>query len=319
MTSPYRYLVIGDLHVKRDNLKEIHELHQKILQLLPGINEVVILGDTLDRHETIHMSPLCVASRMIKEYSDHVPVTVLIGNHDRSNNTVYCTDESPFIQWSIIPPPHIRIVDKPVQVGSTLYVPYVPNERFQEAIASFDLSTIKLIFAHQEFAGCRYNGITSNVKESWIYDIRIVSGHIHDCQEIGNILYTGTPLQNDFNESPNKYVFYVDMVDKVTYTAIPIISTPKITIDTRLPLPENIFHSIGTSKCKLIIHDSVANIETFIMSSLYSSLKAMSNVKIILEREYETQRFLPGVTFMELLNSKLSDAERTLFHSLALK
>jgi predicted phosphodiesterase len=319
MSKPYRYLVIGDLHVKRDNLKEIHELHQKILQLIPGIDEVVILGDTLDRHETIHMQPLCVASRMIKEYSDFVPVTVLIGNHDRSNNTVYCTDESPFIQWSIIPPPRIRIVDKPIQVASTLYVPYVPNERFQEAISNFDLSTVKLIFAHQEFAGCRYNGITSNVKESWSASIRVISGHIHDCQEIGNLLYTGTPLQNDFNESSNKYVFYVDVSDTVTYTAVPIISVPKITIDTRLPIPDNIFSSIGTSKCKLVIHDSVANIETFTMSSLYSALKAMPNVKIILDREYETRVFISGVTYVELLHSILSDAERNLFSSLALK
>lgn len=315
MTTNKRYLVIGDLHIKGDNLQDISSLHARILSLIPDVDEVVILGDTLDRHGTISMQPLAMASRMIKAYSDILPVRVLIGNHDRLNNTVYCTNESPFIQWSLIPHPNITIVDKPIQLGNVLFVPYVPPDTFQTCISEFDLTGIQLIFAHQEFAGCKYNGITSSIKEGWSSPIRIVSGHIHECQEIGNVLYTGTPLQNDFNESPHKYLFYVNLGETVTYTAIPISSVPKVTIRTKLPLTEEIFSQLRTAKCKLIVRDSSANIDTFSVSALYADLLSMPNVKVILEREYERQRFLSNVSFLDVLSSKLTDQERSLLAS----
>ncbi len=314
-----RYLVIGDLHVKRDNLLDITDLHQRIMSHLSSVDEVIILGDTLDRHEVIHMKPLCLSSRMIKSYAEKVPVRVLIGNHDRENNTVYCTDESPFIQWSLCPPPNITIVDRPIQIGNCLLVPYVPPGRFMEAIKGFDLSTIRVIFAHQEFAGCVYNQITSEVKETWNSPIQIISGHIHDTQQIGNVLYTGTPLQNAFNESPNKYIFTVDVGETVQFTPIPIVSVQKLTMKFNLPLPPDILSQIGYNKCKITITDSVANIETFKVSELYAILKSMQNVKVILEPKQERQRYHPTATIFDVIKSKLTSEELSLLTTLMQK
>lgn len=217
-----KIFVIGDPHFKSKNALETTEMankiYQHILELKPDF--IVVLGDVLDTHETIHVGPLCRATEFLfrlSSMSKHL--YILVGNHDRINNAVFLTPESPFNAcklWS-----NTTVVDKVViskhEDKNFLFVPYVPTGRLMEALNTEgvneeNINQYSIVFAHQEFKGCNMNMITSNSGDEWKPEYPLcISGHIHDFQELHhNMIYPGTPLQHAFGDSPNKAVMLLE-------------------------------------------------------------------------------------------------------------
>jgi len=133
-----RVLCIGDPHFKRKNVRDTDKMMHAILNLIitRTIDFVVILGDVLDKHGTIHESPLSRATDFIRKIQNLLPTYVLIGNHDMVNNSVFLTSENPFNSlkyWD-----NTIIVDVPLQTiigGHTFtFMPYVYPGRFMEAM-----------------------------------------------------------------------------------------------------------------------------------------------------------------------------------------
>lgn len=213
---------IGDCHFKINNQKETDEMTKAILDSVEKINPdiIVMLGDTLDRHESIHSAVQKRAVEFLRNLSNMKKTYLLIGNHDRINNSDFLSETHPFValkQWH-----NIVVVDKVCRdlVGNKVFtfVPYVYPGRFIEALQTFDdnpegikLNTWLLsdcIFAHQEIKGCKMGAIISEEGDEWhsTYPF-IVSGHIHDYQECGlNVIYTGTPMQHGFGDTHDKTV-----------------------------------------------------------------------------------------------------------------
>jgi DNA repair exonuclease SbcCD nuclease subunit len=209
-----RVLIIGDPHFKTDNCEETQALHDEVAKLITNtsFDAVVVLGDTLHRHEKIDMSPLKRSIeflRMIKTLSPRL--YLIIGNHDRPNNNVFLTDEHPFNslkEWS-----ETYVVDK-VLVSEIdneyfVFVPYVPTGRLEEALKTANLEyplKVTGVFSHQEYHGCKITKLKekSDSKEEksngdvWPLDAPInFSGHIHDYEEVqNNLIYVGTPFQH---------------------------------------------------------------------------------------------------------------------------
>lgn len=199
-------LCIGDLHFNIKRLKHIEKLTKDIKNILKenNIDIIVFLGDILDNHKNIHLTVLNETIKFFKKLSKlNKKIYVLIGNHDRSNNQVYMTDEHPFYMININ---NVEFINKTKQINELLFVPYVPNGRFNEAIRDFDLTNIKCIFAHQEFKGCKLNKhIISKNGDDYNNYPYIISGHIHSFYKMENILYIGTPYQISIDESEKKY------------------------------------------------------------------------------------------------------------------
>ena len=55
-----------------------------------------VVGKILDRFESIHVSPLVRAVKFLIQLSNLSKVIVLIGNHDRQNNSDFLSDFHPF-------------------------------------------------------------------------------------------------------------------------------------------------------------------------------------------------------------------------------
>ena len=213
-----RIFVIGDPHFKINNIEETNEMCTKILQKLQELqpHAVVCLGDVLDRHETIHVGPLLRSIQFFQKIASKYPLYVIIGNHDRPSNNVFMTDEHPFTALKLWK--NTVVVDKVyverIQGKDFLFVPYVPNGRFMEAISMClgdnpDLSSYPCIFAHQEFKGAKMGAVVSTSGDDWDEENPLViSGHIHDFDKLGkNIIYTGTPIQHSFGDRDDKAVF----------------------------------------------------------------------------------------------------------------
>ena len=224
-----RILLIGDPHFKINNAYESDQFISEIYKLILPKEEssfrnekiikevkydkIIILGDILDTHEKIHMRPFCRATEFIINLSTISPTYVLIGNHDRINNSVYLTDEHPFN--GLKNKKNIFIIDKVVEDGGFLFVPYVPTGRFDEALKTikFKKNNYKAIFAHQEFQG----SIFQDQGDIPPKDIAIYSGHIHNYRKMGNVTYVGTPFQHSFYDNPDKFVMELNITDDLSH------------------------------------------------------------------------------------------------------
>lgn len=225
-----KYLVVGDPHYKRTNHKETEALEREVDRLIQETrpDEIVILGDTLDR---FHIASLCRATRWLQRLRDVLPVTLLIGNHDRRDNTDSQSDVHPFPGLERT---H-QVVSKVTRRGDCLFVPYVPNNTFYDTIAKIDMSEIKLIFCHQSFVG----SCDPLVTETW-NGPPIISGHIHDRRVIyrgepssldrpWNLYYPGAPLCNNFGDAWDRFCCTVD--DELTVVEYAIEVPLRYTID----------------------------------------------------------------------------------------
>jgi len=271
-----KILVIGDPHLKlgsrQRTTKMIDAIIEQIQQTKPDL--IVCLGDVLDRFANIRQETLSQATEFFRQLQSFADTVILIGNHDRPNNAVFCTDEHPFnaVKFWEQTPHNITIIDYPkvVSIKSQTYtfVPYVPDGRFMEALSltSGGWEKSKVIFAHQDFLGAKYGSQISTTGDSWDRKLPLViSGHIHDYQEISkNVIYAGSPLQHAFDESPIKSLLLMEVSSKsVSYERlildVPIFWTYRISfseIAKYIPptLPE-------FSDMKLVIEGSVSELK----------------------------------------------------------
>ena len=245
--SDVNILVIGDPHFKVSGVPEHDKMCKSIIENAKNrkIDLIVILGDILDRHETIHVSPLTRSIKFLGELIKIAPIYALIGNHDLKNNKQFLSEEHGFTSFKLLHDLYlenindilnlndnklnesvikkitdsrkITFVDKVMSLDinnqTFLFVPYVPPGKFQDALDTLNFININdysCIFAHQEFKGAQMGAITSVDGDTWsVNNPYIISGHIHDYQNLQeNILYIGTPIQHSFGDNPNKTISY---------------------------------------------------------------------------------------------------------------
>ncbi len=207
-------LVIGDPHFKVGNVQESEEMVKKLIELAKEKKPtfIVCLGDILHRHETIHVSPLMRAEEMIRLLSEIAPTFLIVGNHDRPNNSNYLTNEHPFNAMKKWNNTYIvdKVVDSTIKNKRFLFVPYVPPGKFMDALNTIKnpLKETTAIFAHQEFYGAKMGAIISQSGDKWSLDNPpVISGHIHDYDKPqSNIIYVGTPFQHSFGDSAKKTI-----------------------------------------------------------------------------------------------------------------
>lgn len=219
--QPLKCLVIGDPHFKVTEMQASQDMAHAIVEIAKRERPdfIVCLGDTLDRHETIHSSPLRAATEWLATLAEITCVYLLIGNHDRPNNSDFLSDEHPFVALKWWNKKRLIVVDKvlitTIHDLPFFFVPYVPPGRFQEALVThpewhpdaYQGQTWAAGFTHQEFYGIQLApNIFSEKGDQWPLNYPLlINGHIHDRttpQE--NIISIGTPRQHNFDESFDK-------------------------------------------------------------------------------------------------------------------
>lgn len=220
-------LIVGDPHFKLNNVVDCQDMASQIVQIAKDKQPdmIVVLGDTLDRHDVINMIPLCQSVDFLKQLQDISKVYLIIGNHDRRNNKIYMTEEHPFTAlkyWN-----NIDIIDTIKYIifyknNKEYYftmVPYVETGLFREALKLVDYKKSHCLFCHQEFKDAQMGAFKSVHGEIWQEDDPyVISGHIHDYQKLqNNILYIGTPIQHSFGDNPKKCIVMLHLDDKINH------------------------------------------------------------------------------------------------------
>lgn len=206
-------IAIGDPHFKVENLPEVELFIEQIVGLCKEIKPscIVVLGDVLDTHETLHTVPMNKAFELIQKLRDIAFTVVMVGNHDMISNQEFLTTHhwmNSMKEWN-----NVLVVDtvvsKKINTHDFIFCPYVYNGRFIEALSTLkeDWKKATCIFAHQEFIGCKMGAKISDEGDVWNIDYpQIVSGHIHSNQTLNNIYYCGSSLQQAFGENDNNII-----------------------------------------------------------------------------------------------------------------
>jgi hypothetical protein len=241
---PCRILVIGDLHFSSRSLPLLEQLKSKIIaeikkrKLNGTLDHVVFLGDTHDRFGQINSSRSKEVIEFFYQISLHIPFTLLIGNHDIPNKTFYFCEDHGFTAlkyyWN-----NVTVVDKCVEfeINGFIFraVAYCPNGRLIEGLSSLDnsiedgvpktinkekLSKCSAVFCHQEIHGCDLGTLNSTEGDKWDPSFPLlICGHIHKYHySQDNVLYIGSPYQDNFGEDPDKSISLFTFNEDGTYT-----------------------------------------------------------------------------------------------------
>lgn len=280
---PARILFIGDPHFQVSNIPEVDMFIEKLEKL--AIKEkpdlICVGGDLLHTHERLHTTALNKAYEFIEKLRQISLTYVLVGNHDMCNNSQFLTTNhwmNGMKEWD-----NIVIVDevKCLEIKGELFTfcPYVFPGRFEEALNTIGdkWKDSSIIFAHQEFAGCKMGAIVSVEGDKWSLTYpEVISGHIHSRQmPQSNIYYSGSALQHAFGESEKNI--------------IPIITTNGKSVrydlnevDLELPRKKIVYMDVATideyvppvsgDKIKVTLSGSYDEFKVFKKTSKYKDL-----------------------------------------------
>jgi hypothetical protein len=205
---------IGDLHFSSRSVSLLDILTERILQRIDEYkpDHVVFFGDTHDRFGQVSTARSRQVGLFFYQVSLRVPFTLLIGNHDIPNKTLFYCEEHDFtamkFYWK-----NTTIVDKCIRfkVKGFLFaaVAYCPNGRLLEGLEPAQpLEELTAVFCHQEIRGCMINGIPSSEGDKWSSKWpTIFCGHIHQHHTPQpNVHYVGSPYQDSFGEEDDKSI-----------------------------------------------------------------------------------------------------------------
>ncbi len=317
-------LALGDLHIQPSNLAEINVF---LTQLEKHLSQskyqlIIILGDTLHTHETLHTLCLNKMLEYVQLCEKYSSTYVLVGNHEYVNNAQFLSDLHPYLTWK----KDHQIVDRLTKVElfhqdkkyNICMMPYLPDGRFREAVevSGEKIENFDLFFGHQLFNKVKMGAIVAENVEDWDEKYPLmISGHIHDRQTpFPNLHYTGSSMQVSFGETQDCLLTEYRLETK---EIIPINIYPprKKTIHASLPLDHNVIQLLKPEqnlKFKLILSGHEEEFKTFKQGILYHQLLEQG-IRIAYKQKFV--QYLPvkaaqKVSFREELSKMIQhDAE----------
>lgn len=195
-----KILVVGDLHIKKNNINERIKLLQWIESLSKKVDLTVYLGDIFHDHNIVHCNIHNLFSQHL--YNLQSEGIIIEGNHD----LWHPKDNTHSSLRSLKTPSYVDVISKPTNKYDLSFVPFCPD------IKSFPkIGLCKIVFTHNEFKGAvtPYYKFEEGLEvEDFSCDL-IMSGHIHMGQRLGKVLYIGTPVADgvdDANQDKGVYI-----------------------------------------------------------------------------------------------------------------
>lgn len=264
-----QFLLVGDLHFKTSDIERCQIMCKDVISKANETNPdfIVILGDVYHDFEQIKQSVNRRVTDFFEEMRKIAPLYVLVGNHDRPNNTEFCTKNhslAPFEYWD-----NIHIIDTTKQYNikgyKFVFVPYVYPGRFEEALDLVeDWRDSDAIFAHQEIKGVKMDMIRSEMGDEWQIDYpQLFCGHIHEYQKLAsNIHYPGNVMQLNYGDNTDKSISLITFkgkkwTEKRLYTDVPCKVKLVVNVDEFLDMEDPEYDVV-----KITIKDTEANIKT---------------------------------------------------------
>jgi hypothetical protein len=335
MDSSTSLIVVGDGHIKRSSIVRSQKMCDDILEYVDKIkpDATILLGDFHHTHDIAYQEPFDLCMKFIISLSKKTPVFFVTGNHEILSHAHYLTDKHFLNPLKFIP--NITIVDYPlhsrIKNHDFAFVPYVAPGLFKDTLKLIfpndeDMRKMRAVYSHQEYRGAKMGSVISEVGDVWEVDLPlIISGHVHGFDILqSNIIYVGTPIQDNFSEDPNKGIFHFLFHEDNTHTMtklpikVPVKRTYRLTIEEfkKFTLPENI-------EAKIIVRSSPEEFRSVERSGTVQKFKDLGAIvhhdDITAKRSVETiekDREFSHVLFDKLKgDQELLDVFNSLFKS----
>lgn len=321
-----KIIAIGDPHIKSDNIIEFDifnkKLHDLIDRELPDF--IVVLGDVLHYHEKLYTQSLNRATTFLKDLGTKIKTFVLVGNHDMINNQQFLTDNH-WMNGMKLWNNNVIVVDKTEKIklyDKNIYLlPYVFPGRFVEALETKDKewNNADIIFAHQEFKGCKMGAIISEVGDTWDEKSpMVVSGHIHSNQWIGkNVYYPGSAMQHAFGESDRNIIPVIEWEGNNIKIREEDLGLPrKKIVTTDIDKIDKLKIKETEDQIKLTINGTNEEFKQFKSTKKYKDL-INSGIKVVFkQKELKKSTKVNSVDFDEILKELIISEKNSQLYSL---
>ncbi len=288
-------LVIGDIHIKSDNLQQVELLLIKLIKIIKNhnIDTIILLGDILHYHERVNIQCMNKACLFIKKLESYIEgnIYIIVGNHDMIDSNQYLSTQHwlvPLKEWN-----GIEICDNVLSIedNSIIFCPYVQKGKFIEALNNIpDWKEARIIFAHQEVRGCVYGGKISTSDDVWLENYpQLISGHIHLNQKYKNIYYLGSVQQisHSQDEGEKCAVCIIDTnSDSINIEEIELDMPRKITLNL-IPSDLEKFNHTSDNSVRIIISGSLEECKSIKKSQKYLKL-IKQGVKVVFKNDITT-------------------------------
>lgn len=199
---------------------ETIECHEWIAKMIRKLKPDLVVngGDLVHQQgsvDTDTLHALTIGEGAIEEACADLKIKrrILVGNHDKKSDEAKLSHSTHFLKYW----PTVELLDScEVRDG----IAFIPHSHFSDADFAKALNSVqgqRLAFSHLDFKGAKFHealsashGLEPNVFKNFT---RVVNGHYHLAQELGNIFMTGTPQYFSFREPRNdipKGILYID-------------------------------------------------------------------------------------------------------------
>jgi len=222
----------SDLHLKSSTALYVWEaLADLHADAVAHGGPTILCGDILDQAKTVNVPLFNRLRDTLAKFP--TPVYVIPGNHDQYDGYRNALEG--------LHQPHsdVHVISEPTVVpGVGLMVPYTPTHLWRSIVAAFtdwvQPGTPPIIWAHQGFKGAFVNSMRRDRDGLIAKDLPakvIVTGHYHMPQNVGWVVYCGSPYQTTFAEEGQQkgFLFWEDVTKGVlpTRKPYPSVSAPK--------------------------------------------------------------------------------------------
>ena len=169
------------------------------------------LGDWFDNRQLLDIYIMNISIDIIIKLSEILPLYFITGNHDiYKKNDTDVNSLRPFRNID-----NVKIFEKPTIVtngnSDILVLPWVGDKEKEEKYTKYNKADF--IFAHTTITGFRYDNGLRIYQGADLTDIkgvkRVITGHIHKRQEIGNVIYIGSPYHIKRGDIGNQKGVYI--------------------------------------------------------------------------------------------------------------
>jgi len=272
--------VIGDMHMKdylsyADHILdrrvgEKKEVLDFIVESFKDCDHIVFLGDNFNsKNNTSETNREFV--EFLERFVDK-QIYVLSGNHEKKGDGKTAIDflaEVKKDNWSIFTSPKTQAVDK-LKIS---FLPYMLNselevETSEEAVTRImemeEFSGGDILFAHHAISGTTFNGIKTEMLKEMVlpkeelekrYKL-IIAGHIHDPQQVGRTIITGSLFTSEVGEI-EKFIWKIKEDLTVEQIKVPAREIHKLIN----PSKETLVGIDAKSIVKVILTDKKINVE----------------------------------------------------------
>lgn len=264
-----KILMFTDIHFgAKGNSKTFNEYCLKFVEYIAenaktnNIDKIIFLGDWHDSRDEIQVATLNYSHMAMQMLNDcDIPVTMILGNHDLYFRNSRKLNSIPFIENNN----NIELITEPTYkpVDGFLYLPWLTED--ENFVSLVNKSMPRYVFCHAELPGFQFNKLSSTVGvfDETLYKgpEKIFSGHYHQRQEKGNVVYLGNCFCStfaDLDEEENRGFCVLD-TDTGEYTFYKVPGMPvyrKVAYSFLIEYP---YKEIDNLYLKIVIDQPVNN------------------------------------------------------------